>query len=1198
MDRPTLVVQTVNFGGTEPSDYAAARELGGELYDSLTRPRNDALEHGPGILVLSAVEPEYVDIHAADTVVVVPVLGKSTFLDPHLRNIALDTINTWYSELGEGHVLPVPLTENWRNLEGSIVGKLLLTELYGAQGNRQRTLDEIILSIIRLLDPGADRASLFISHAKADLVDTDDAAKHLHKYINDYTTASAFFDVNSLQAGASLDKQISESLEHGVFIAVRSDSYSSRDWCQKELLLAKQNALPALTVEVLKKGENLSSPYAGNGPTLIWAGDAQPIVSRAMVECLHAVHFKIEAVRTIENSGLPKDTMVLSRPPELLDVAQGPIESGRSQVVIHPDPELSTSHRELLSRANPRLKLVTPTTAFRRIGRFSNTVANPLDSLQVALSLSTSPDSNGPEGYTEEHVVDATVYLSRCLVSAGAHIAYGGDFRNGSYTEILANLVAVHRETAGAGNMLHSYLGVPIPVSSAPDDLPFNVYHMGSQPLSLEAQIPAVMPEGEQRVPNGLYFSDMRRVMTQRTHARVLIGGDYLPKIEENGPGYGGRYPGVVEEAWRSLLDNKPLYVVGGFGGAAGLVASLIQDAAIPEALQDRTWMDSDIFRKTAEEIDANSYRTLLNMPEKMESLAKEIHDMGSKLLLSDEASLTWNGLTVDENKKLLKTRDPSVIASLVLQGLQIVNRKNIEGKLEIELVEGSVTSGQDIEAIAIGVFDDLNLGGAGAALDELVSGKAAEAHANGESLIGLKSGSVSADWLYLASLGSFKSLKNPIERVEIAGQNTAKQALRHGFTRLGVVTFGGACVDDLDTTASALVNSLVPLAQKTTVVWFEDNSHRYKHLRQLLMQDKRVKVTTKSIAKPLLQKHQENDSPVIVNVSLTGGHLRTHSIFPSSAGVGLIQRSSVSPEVLDNLSKGYSQQTPHLSKLLAIGNEVAALLFGDHANALLTACSEAKFTIIHDVASSQLPFESLVAQQEGADDVICPAIAGGVNRHLAVEGLDMKKFVAIPPHTGRLKVLLVVNPTSDLENADDEGYAVKAALKDNEAIELTELWHADATSEAVIEALSKTDVLHYSGHAFYDGPGEEESGLSLCDRKVYLTDLKERELSLRLAFVNACESARVRGSMLDGASSSFAEYFLRSGAEAYLGTYWEVLDDSAASFASSVYTQLASGMTVDQSVRKARENLFLRESKEWANYLLYGDGRFCLVTS
>ena len=195
-------------------------------------------------------------------------------------------------------------------------------------------------------------------------------------------------------------------------ISVRGDAYSSRVWCQREVLLAKLHGMPTLSVEILHKGELRSSPYCGNSPSVVWDGNPWKVASQAMVEWLRAEFFRREARRIIEAADLPADVAVVARPPELLDLAQGPLRGEKAQLVLHPDPELSVLERRVLKAARPRLHLATPTTAFRRLlSRRDEAadVASPLEGMQVAMSLSETPDADGPAGFTHHHVVDATV---------------------------------------------------------------------------------------------------------------------------------------------------------------------------------------------------------------------------------------------------------------------------------------------------------------------------------------------------------------------------------------------------------------------------------------------------------------------------------------------------------------------------------------------------------------------------------------------------------------------------------------------------------------------------------------------------------------------------------------------------------------------------------------------------------------------
>ncbi len=262
------------------------------------------------------------------------------------------------------------------------------------------------------------------------------------------------------------------------------------------------------------------------------------------------------------------------------------------------------------------------------------------------------------------------------MIAAGASIAYGDDFRRGGYTEVLAAVIRAYNQSGTrAPQSLHSYLGAPIEPKEAFEDLPLVVHHLVRSPdVAADAMMPP--PSATEQHPSALYYSDMRRVMAKHTSARIVLGGQAEPRMQDKGPGYGGRYPGIVEEAWRTLEAGKPLYVVGGFGGAAELVADLLEGREIPARLQDSTFASSKYFQDNAAAIDNDldgdgvPYREKLGLLQRMEDLAQAVRDLGLPRLANDRASVQWNGLTIADNRILFRTRDPMLLTSLVLKGL------------------------------------------------------------------------------------------------------------------------------------------------------------------------------------------------------------------------------------------------------------------------------------------------------------------------------------------------------------------------------------------------------------------------------------------------------------------------------------------------------------------------------------------------
>jgi CHAT domain-containing protein len=687
----------------------------------------------------------------------------------------------------------------------------------------------------------------------------------------------------------------------------------------------------------------------------------------------------------------------------------------------------------------------------------------------------------------------------------------------------------------------------------------------------------------------------MRQVMEKHVAARVILGGNAEPRTKAGGEGYGGRYPGVVEEAWRSLDAANPLYVAGGFGGAAGIVADLLEGKDTPEKLRDKTWSSHAFYKENAGKLDAHPTRKILGLPKTMKDLARAIVKLGGKRLKNDSVSIAWNGLLVEENCFLFRTRDPVALAALISKGLLQIAREREKGRLQIELVHDSLTSADKLDAIAVATLDGVPLGGAGAVIDRLTGGSATDARSQGRTLVSLKESLIDADWLFLASLGELGDPAAVLGMVEQAALETAHQAARHGFQRVGVVTFAGNVVTDTEAVANAMVQGFAEPREGTVFVWYETDEQRFHRLLEILTKNDAVKLTTRRSLTRIPPEPTARE-PLILNVRLEDHRLSATCLPPSSAAAVFAHARKLTVTKLSALSEGRGQNkraTPSLAVLEQRGPKLAELLFGEHAAAILTTCRDSRMIIVHDTAASRVPFEMLFAPPG-----LRPAIESGITRRLSVSGLAFERQFARPPKKGKLKVLLIANPTQDLAGAAKEAEAVKEILKvQSEHLDFEEYWEKDATVENVTAALQRADILHYCGHAFFDGPGPAESGLVLAGKVEFNGEqLAKIELLPRMAFVNACEAGRVRGAPPTNAVA-FAELFLHSGMDAYLGTYWEVGDAAAALFAGTVYTKLAIGDTLEQATLAGRKALFAANEPDWANYLLYGGGNFRLVT-
>jgi hypothetical protein len=1204
--KPTLIVHTTYFPVTNPFDAArdperaAAVRLGEDLYELLTRPKLDPLAWGAGILVRVATSGGFIDCKEAEHVVVIPVLGFDSFTHRSVRDNAMEEIARWHSSGAK--VFPLFDADQWRRTEKRLPGKPLLTNLYPKGDPGRATLNEILLAVARVLARNDGYASqLFISHAKVDLPASGKAAEEIQRHVETETTGKAFFDKVSILAGDSLTEQIDQAASQGVFVAIRTDMYSSRVWCRRELLKAKERQVPTLTVEALSSGEARSAAYGGNGPTVVWdrtAHAAARVMTLAMVEAVRHLFFHREAARIIKATDLPETTRCISRPPELIDIAALRGRADAALPVLYPDPPLPSFERAVLLEADKRLRPATPTTAFA--GAIGSSIQAPLDTWKIAISISDSrdtPEGGGPRGLTADHIRDVTVFLARALIGVGGAIAYGGDFRKNGFTRLLAQLVSSYNETARAdADCLHSYLAAGISPSDG-RDVVFETHSLREGGALL-----APPPEsGITAARLALYDSDMRRLMAIETSARVVLGGTTAPKkAPDDKNGYRGRYPGVVEEAWRTLQHGKPLYVAGGFGGAAALVARALESKEVSPDLDEKTWADNPTWTALVGELDRDPDFRALGLPPTQADLHEAIHTLGREYLTSDDLSVRSNGLTVDENRELFVTRDPLTVAALVLKGLIAVSTLKSQGKLRVELVEGDASGATDLELLVFPTFSDLALDGAGAALDRVSGGAATRAHKS-RRVVTSGSSALGAQCLFAADLGRMNSaLKEPARAAEMASSEVARLIRRHGFKRVGIVTFLGNVASELSEVVGAMLRGLGLAAKTADFVWFEMDPVRAAVVAKVLGAAKDVVLTRRAAPVPASYGPAARRR-TIVAVRQDERKLNVALLFHQSNGLAPVVLTEFDEAKRQSLTDTADRSAPATDAIASRGAKIVELVFGSRPSSVLEAVGDSELVVMHDGFAGGIPYEAMTWLVNGQP--VTPATQGGIVRHVLAEGASPERALTRPPRARKLGVLVVIDPLCDLPEARREGEALVDLLRQG-GFQPKVLKGPEAIVDDVRKGIEdpEIDVLHYCGHAFFSRTGADGSGLNCANGRLTLADLKgdgdNRVASVpRLAFVNACEAGRVQGLPLDvRAPQAFADFFLSAGVDAYLGAFWRVSDKGASAFAADVYTRLTGGAELGEAVVAGRKSLQDAGNKDWANYVLYGHAGFRLV--
>ena len=135
------------------------------------------------------------------------------------------------------------------------------------------------------------------------------------------------------------------------------------------------------------------------------------------------------------------------------------------------------------------------------------------------------------------------------------------------------------------------------------------------------------------------------------------MGGKIGPRPCESGSWYSSRIPGVLEEVVMSLQQDKPLFVIGAFGGCARMIFDLLEG-------RDRSEMHWSYQQRAphSAEMRACYEREGLDWLD-YSGMAQFLHERGLPGLK--------NGLSVEQNRDLATTGSVEQMIELVLEGLR-----------------------------------------------------------------------------------------------------------------------------------------------------------------------------------------------------------------------------------------------------------------------------------------------------------------------------------------------------------------------------------------------------------------------------------------------------------------------------------------------------------------------------------------------
>lgn len=203
------------------------------------------------------------------------------------------------------------------------------------------------------------KVQIFLSHSKH-----DDAGEKVALLIRDSLQAghglASFFDVHDIPAGLRFHKVLLLQVRVSAMVAIHTDTYSSREWCRKEIIEAKRHSVPLVVANCVSDLDERGFPYMGNVPEVRLDPSGPDrinvVIARLLDEVLKDFLWRCRVALSSDISD--PAVIFIPRPPELITLAALPPEADvPAPIIVYPDPPLSAEEERLFAEIAPRVQL-------------------------------------------------------------------------------------------------------------------------------------------------------------------------------------------------------------------------------------------------------------------------------------------------------------------------------------------------------------------------------------------------------------------------------------------------------------------------------------------------------------------------------------------------------------------------------------------------------------------------------------------------------------------------------------------------------------------------------------------------------------------------------------------------------------------------------------------------------------------------
>lgn len=375
--RPFLVLYIAWHPG-----YADGAVIAESLRQHFRRKLYENVAGGTGLSVLfrsapapGSTTPIPIDLDEADTTAVVVLADSTLVADNDWADYLKKLVDrTEASGLGS-RVFPVAIERSaltlgieeqalrWDRWDGSPEDKLLqLTSELTYEFCRM--LRRYLEHLKRPAEDEADldaylkKVQIFLSHSKHD-ADGERVARLIRDRLHEGHGLSSFFDVHDIPAGLRFHKVLLAQVRVSAMVAIHTDSYSSREWCRREVIEAKRGNVPLVVANCITDLDERGFPYMGNVPIVRLdphgANRINHVIGRLLDEVLKDFLWRCRVELT---NCTDQSVVFIPRPPELISLAGlPPVSEVPEPVIVYPDPPLSAEEERLFADVAPQVQL-------------------------------------------------------------------------------------------------------------------------------------------------------------------------------------------------------------------------------------------------------------------------------------------------------------------------------------------------------------------------------------------------------------------------------------------------------------------------------------------------------------------------------------------------------------------------------------------------------------------------------------------------------------------------------------------------------------------------------------------------------------------------------------------------------------------------------------------------------------------------